>query len=103
VAEKRRVPVRILGKEYRVLTDAEPEAVLQAAELLAETMERVRGRSGRADTLDVAVFAALNLANQVIALREGNASGLRPALDGVRLAELVALLESVVEPAPAAH
>jgi cell division protein ZapA (FtsZ GTPase activity inhibitor) len=101
VAEKRSVPVHILGKEYRVRTDAEPATVRQAAELVAQMMERVRGRSGRADTLDVILLAALNLANDLIALREEQA-GARPSDPG-RVAELVALLESVVEPASAAH
>jgi cell division protein ZapA (FtsZ GTPase activity inhibitor) len=101
VAEKRSVPVHILGKEYRVRTDAEPETVRRAAELVAQMMERVRGRSGRSDTLDVMLLAALNLANDVIALREEQ-SAARPADPG-RLADLLALLESVVEPASAAH
>jgi cell division protein ZapA (FtsZ GTPase activity inhibitor) len=101
VTEKRSVPVHILGKEYRLRTDADPATVRQAAELVAQMMERVRGRSGRSDTFDVMLLAALNLANDLIVLREQAAA--RPADPG-RVAELVALLESVVvESASAAH
>ena len=66
MAEKRSIPVQILGQEYRVKSDSDGEVVRRAAALLDETMNRVRRRAGRADTQDVAVLAALNLANQLV-------------------------------------
>jgi cell division protein ZapA (FtsZ GTPase activity inhibitor) len=73
--EKRSIPVRILGQEYRVRSEADEAVVRQAAGVVDETMQRIRQRTGTVDTLDLAVLAALNLANQL-------ASGSSPAVEG---------------------
>jgi cell division protein ZapA (FtsZ GTPase activity inhibitor) len=61
----------------------------RAAELLDETMTKVRARSGTADSVDIAVLAALNLANALATDRvSGGASeGLGQRIEA--LAELV--------------
>lgn len=66
MSEKRSIPVRILGQEYRVRSEAEEAVVRQAAGVVDETMQRIRQRTGTVDTLDLAVLAALNLANQLM-------------------------------------
>jgi cell division protein ZapA (FtsZ GTPase activity inhibitor) len=63
------VSVRILGHEYRIRTDADPESLTQVAELVDETMGRLRERSGVLDSLDLAIMAALNLARDLAAER----------------------------------
>ncbi len=70
MTDKRSVAVRILGKEYRIRTDAEQAAVERLARFVDETMTRIRQRTGTVDSLDLAVLAALNLANDLLALRE---------------------------------
>lgn len=65
------VSVRILGQEYRVRSDGDPEAVRRAASLVDDTMGRVRERTGTVDTASVAILAALNVAHQLVLLREG--------------------------------
>lgn len=89
--QKRTVPVSIQGREYRVRAEGDLSNVQRAAELLDETMNKVRARSGTADSVDVAVLAALNLANAVTAGRtgEGAIAGL-----GRRIEELARLVET---------
>lgn len=63
MSQKQTVPVTIQGRVYRIRGDGDPAGVQRAAALLDETMTKVRARSGTADTVDIAVLAALNLAN----------------------------------------
>lgn len=91
MSTKRTVPVQVLGKEYRIRSDADPEIVRRAALLVDETIRKVQDRTSTVDTLDVAVLAALNLANHVVNLRERNGAA---GVSADRLSELVALLES---------
>lgn len=94
---KRSVAVRILGHEYRVRTEADYETVERVAHLVSETMERIRLRTGTVDTLDLAVLAALNLANDLFAARGGSAGSL--ARDGAsqpRLRNLITRVETVL-------
>lgn len=100
MASRPTVPVRILGQEYRVRSEGEPEAVQRAAALLDETMERVRERTGTVDTASVAILAALNLAHQLVALRRGE--GGESARDA-RLRGLAERIESVLAAEPDAR
>jgi len=101
VAAKRTVPVEVLGKEYRIRSDADPEIVRRAAALVDETIRKVRDRTSTVDTVDVAVLAALNLASHVVMLRENDGV---TGVSAERLADLVALLESAVaEPSATTH
>ena len=87
--QKRTVPVMIQGREYRIRGEGDPARMQRAAELLDETMTKVRARSGTADSVDIAVLAALNLANALATDRvSGGASeGLGQRIEA--LAELV--------------
>lgn len=94
MATKRTVTVTILGHDYRIRTEAEPERVRRAAALLDETLERVRAQAGTVDTVDLAVLAALNLANSLVTLRDGGRNDGWRAIEG-RVDQLIALVESV--------
>jgi len=91
LSQKRIVPVTIQGREYRIRGDGDPARMERAAELLDETMTKVRARSGTADSVDIAVLAALNLAN---ALATDRASG--GAIEGLgqRIEDLAQLVEA---------
>jgi cell division protein ZapA (FtsZ GTPase activity inhibitor) len=93
VSAKRTVPVTIQGKQYRIRAEADEESIERAASLLDETMEKVRARSGSADSVDVAVLAALNLANLLTVERASAGSG---AGTEQRVLELIRLVESAV-------
>lgn len=99
MSQKRIVPVMIQGREYRIRADGDPTSVQRAAELLDETMTKVRMRSGTADSVDIAVLAALNLANTLTTGRAGEA-----AAEGLeqRIADLAQLVETATADSSAA-
>ena len=67
------VAVRIAGHEYKLLSDGDEQLLRQIASDVDRAMARVRERTGTVDTLDVSVLTCLNLAREVIALRENRA------------------------------
>ena len=100
MATKRTVSVTIQGREYRIRAETTPEAVKAAAELLNETIDRVRKRAGTVDSVDVAVLAALNIANSLVGEREGTVPS---RILGPRIDELMSLVESALVEPPTSH
>lgn len=94
MAARRSVPVRIRGKEFRVLTEGDEAALQRVAGLVDQTMARVEKHTGAVDTVDVALLTALNLARELIALRERDET---PGFDPDRLRALVLRAESALE------
>ena len=97
MAAKRSVLVRILGQEYRIRSDADEASIQRVASFVDETMAKIRERTRTVDTLDLAILASLNLANDLLAAR-----GAAPAapdgmewVDPKRLRALIAVAESV--------
>jgi len=66
---KKSVAVRIAGHEYKILADGDGHALRQIAADVDRAMKRVRDRTGTVDTLDIAVLTCLNLAREIIELR----------------------------------
>jgi len=98
VSEGRRtITVRIHGQEYRIRSEADEGSVRRAAAFVDETMTRIRERTEAVDTLDVAILAALNLANHLLAARAAaEERGARElAVDQQRLAGLWELVEQL--------
>ncbi len=69
-ASKQTIPVEIQGRQYRIRSDGDQQLVKRAALMVDETMSKLRKRASAVDSLDVAVLAALNLANQFISSRD---------------------------------
>lgn len=91
---RRSITVRIHGQEYRIRSEADEQSVRRAAAFVDETMTRIRERTEAVDTLDIAVLAALNLANHLLAAR--SAAGGRAARElGLEVERLEALRELV--------
>ena len=67
------VAVRIAGHEYKIRSDGDGEALREIAGYVDQAMARVRKRTGTVDTLDVAVLTCLNLAREIMTLRETQA------------------------------
>jgi len=86
-AEPARVSVRILEKEYFVACPHdERAALLDAAEYLNARMREIRD-SGKVVGLDrVAVMAALNLANELLRIRDEESKVTSSAVTRVRAA-----------------
>ena len=74
MAARATVPVLIQGQEYKIRTGGDDEAVRRVAEYVDLTMSRVRSRTRTVDSRDVAVLTALNIANDLLALREGRSA-----------------------------
>jgi cell division protein ZapA len=91
---KRSVSVRIRGHEFRVRSDDDEAALQRVAGYLDETMSKVEEKTGTVDSLSVAMLTALNLAREVVELREGQ-RGL--GADPKRLRSLIDLAESTLE------
>jgi cell division protein ZapA (FtsZ GTPase activity inhibitor) len=94
MASKRTVPVEIFGHQLRIRSDGDAARIRRAAALVDETMARVRARTGKVDTLDVAVLAALNIAHRLLSLGEDAAP--RDAASGAEVRGLIELVESAL-------
>ena len=91
------VAVSIRGKEFRIRTDSDPGSLQRVASLLDQALAKVERKTGTVDSLDVALLTGLNLARELIDLRETQtlATG-----DAERLRALIELAESGLEAAP---
>ena len=101
---RRPVKVRLNGKEYRVVTDADKDWLQDVAVKVEETMAIVRDRTETVDSLDIAVLTALNLARELMILKDQGvtAPGSDPAknrADAQRLRKIVQLAEGAVRQA----
>ncbi len=94
MAARRSIPVRILGHEYRIRTDADEAQIARVARTVDETMAKIRERTGTVDSLDLAILTALNLANDLLARREEREPGAEIVPE--RIAALTALAEAAL-------
>jgi cell division protein ZapA len=87
--------VTIYGRTYHLRGGGDPDYLERLAEIVDEKMRDVAETTGTADTLKVAILAALNLADE--RLQEGEAGN--PASDeetDKRLGKMVALLDEAL-------
>ncbi|HBZ72235.1 MAG TPA: hypothetical protein DEP35_21885 [Deltaproteobacteria bacterium] len=105
MAAKRSVLVRILGHEYRIRSDADEASIQRVASFVDETMARIRERTRTVDTLDLAILASLNLANDLLAARSAALAAPADAewVDPKRVKALIAIAESAGEGAIGSH
>jgi cell division protein ZapA (FtsZ GTPase activity inhibitor) len=99
VSTKPVVAVSIRGQEFRIRTDDDEASLQRVAKYLDDTMATVEKKTGTVDSLQLALLSALNLARELVELRErGGAQG--PSAAGVdpdRFASLIELAESALE------
>jgi cell division protein ZapA len=84
---RRPVTVQIGGQEYRIRSAASEAWLRKVAACVDEAMGQIRERTDTVDSLDVALLTALNLARQVIQLRESQLDGLGELSENERVAE----------------
>jgi cell division protein ZapA (FtsZ GTPase activity inhibitor) len=94
--QKRSVSVWIRGQEFRIRSDEDQESLQRVARYLDETMQKVEQRTGTADSLDVALLTALNLARELVSIREGRLDAGTLGLDRGRLRSIIELAESAL-------
>lgn len=85
------VAVRILERDYQVAcAEGERDSLIAAAEYVDQRMKEVRARGNVIGTDRIAVMAALNIAHDLLALRESERSLARVRDDIGALQERVA-------------
>ena len=99
MAPKPAVAVQIRGQEFRIVTEDDEASLKRVASYLDETMTTVEQKTGTVDSLHLALLSALNLARELVELRErGGASDPRAiAVDCDRFEALIELAESALE------
>jgi cell division protein ZapA (FtsZ GTPase activity inhibitor) len=95
---KRAVAVRIRGQEFRVLTDHDEAWLQRVAGYLDDTLASVEERTGTVDSLDVALLTALNLARELVEIRERGPIPSPNGPEAARLRGLIELAESALGP-----
>jgi cell division protein ZapA (FtsZ GTPase activity inhibitor) len=99
VSTKPVVAVSIRGQEFRIRTDGDAAALQRVARYLDDTMATVEKKTGTVDSLQLALLSALNLARELVELREriGTPSSSAAGVDPDRFESLIELAESALE------
>jgi cell division protein ZapA len=84
-------PVQIFGQLYRLKSDEDADRIRQIAEMVNQKMSRIADRGSSADNYRIAVLAALELADELHALRDTH-SQLRDQVSS-RSSSLASLLD----------
>ena len=79
--------VKVLGKEYAIRTDADPQHIQEVSEYVDRTLQDIR--RGVPDTQEAAILAALNFASELIRVREA------PGPSRDKLQAMIDLIDSV--------
>ena len=95
---KRAVAVRIRGQEFRIVSDDDEAWLQRVAGYLDQTMATVEERTGTVDSLDVALLTALNLARELVEIREREPIASAKGPEAGRLRGLIDLAESALRP-----
>lgn len=95
---KRAVAVRIRGQEFRIVSDDDEAWLQRVAGYLDQTMASVEERTGTVDSLDVALLTALNLARELVEIRERESIVTAKGPEAGRLRSLIELAESALRP-----
>ncbi|MFT5442471.1 MAG: cell division protein ZapA [Myxococcota bacterium] len=67
---KRSVTIELAGKQYRLRSDADEEWLQGVAGYVNQAMKVISKRTDTVDSTDVALLTALNIAREVLNLRE---------------------------------
>ena len=88
-------PVQIFGQVYRLRSEEDADRVRQIAEMVDQKMNRIADRGASVDNYRIAVLAALELADELHALRTKHAQ-LQGSVDA-KSSSLAALLDNAVK------
>ncbi len=99
MADKRSISVSIRGQEFRIRTGDDEASMRRVASYVNETMDAVEKRTGTVDSRDVALLTALNLARELVEIREGRHPSVEAGIEAPRMRALIELAEGAIEPA----
>lgn len=88
------VPVEILGLRYPIRSALDPGYVMELAAYVDAKMQAASDENDPGDALKVAVLAALNIADELFRVREGELPAPRP---GEELRERIEALELTLD------
>lgn len=86
-----KVRVNIYGQSYNISGEASPDYIHELAEYVSEKMEEVGSNISSANSLQVAILAALNIADEFFQLKKFN-TGIDGAVEE-KTREIISLLD----------
>ena len=89
-------PVSIYGRTYQLRGDEDDEYLAELASLVDGRMRDVADATGTADTLKVAILAALNIADEYLQAGKGRTRSSDRDAENKRLARMITLLDEVL-------
>lgn len=92
--DSRPTPVTIFGRTYHLRGGGDPHYLSELASEVDRKMREVAQATGTADTLKVAILAALNIADECLRARSDVPAGCGD--DEARLVRLVSLLDEAL-------
>ena len=96
---KRKVQVKIAGKDYAVRTEEDEEWLQHVARLVDDKMAQIKDRTGMVDTFDIAMLTCLNLAREVHDFRESRRAAVTE-VDDDELKSLIEIAEAAIARLP---
>ena len=104
MSTKQSVTIRVRGQEFHIRTDDDEASLQRVARYLDETMSMVERKTGTVDSLQLALLSALNLARELVELRDSGVSGAAtPSVDLRRLVSLTEFAESALDANAVGH
>ncbi len=89
-------PVSIYGRTYQLRGNEDGEYLADLALLVDRKMHDVADSTGTADTLKVAILAALNIADELLQASKGRARVTERGPENKRLARMITLLDEAL-------
>jgi len=89
-------PVNIYGRTYQLRGNEGDEYLAELASLVDGRMRDVADATGTADTLKVAILAALNIADEFLQAGKGSARVAERGTGNKRLARMITLLDEAL-------
>ena len=100
VSTRNTVTISLAGKEYRLRSEASEEGLQRVASYVDHAMKQIKDRTDTVDTQDVALLTALNLAREVLYLREqaSRVEDFVQADSAARLQDMIETIEAALPP-----
>ena len=101
---KKTVTVRLAGKEYRLRSDSSEKSLQEVASYVDKSMQMIKDRTDTVDSQDAALLTALNVAREVLQLRQQLmvAQDIAAAVSDARIRSVIEQIEAALPPADSA-
>jgi cell division protein ZapA len=97
-AEARTVSVHILGREYRIRSTEDGDFVREVARYVDELMRQISAKMTSGTTTQIAVLAALNVAEELFRQRRDGGGDVAPSELESRMRGVLKRLDEIVDP-----